>query len=531
MSKLSKHLSEGRRLAALRQTGLLDTGDEPLFNEQVRLLAAMFQRPIAALSLVDRDLVHLKARNGVDFLQIERAGSFCGRVVDGRETLVVSDARLDSRFNDTDLVRDGGIRFYVGAPVEVFPGCCIGALCVLGLEPGEPTPLMLDTLGAMAAQLGHLVALRRELMLKDRIQTENLLAAGTLHEIKNSLTPAINYLELLLDQETPRSQGQGRQEWLRRASAALHDAVDLLRSVRFDHSDPERDAAREGGTFGEVVAGILRQASPVAVASGVTFRRTSREGDRVETVADGLELRQIVSNLVLNALDAMTHGGLLDVSTSLDEGTVVLEVSDEGAGMSAEELSRCFEPLFSTKRESGGAYGGCGIGLTVVRQIVRVLGGSIAVDSVEGCGTTFRVELPRSDRERRASDESSEEPRVDPLRVLVVDDEPMVLRSVGEVLESMGHEPTPFEDPRAALRRFQRVPDDFDVALVDLGMMPLDGLQLARRLRAVRNALPVIIASGNPLSGCDLPEGVVCIEKPYRMRQLREALERAHARA
>ena len=534
MSKLSTHFSEDSRLAALRQTGLLDTSDEPLFDEQVRLLAAVFQRPIAALSLVDRDHVYLKSVSGVDLREIERAGSFCGAVVDGGETLVVSDASRDSRFNDTDLVRNAGIRFYVGTPIEVFPGCCIGALCVLGSEPGEPTPLMLDTLRAMSTQLGHLVALRRELMLKDRIQTETLLAAGTLHEIKNFLTPAINYLELLLDQEAAGGSMRGREEWIRRASLTLNEAVDLLRSVRFDRPGFEPPEAEDAPHLGEVIANILRQVAPAAVEAGVTFRRTNRSGDGVRTNAACRDLRQIISNLVLNSLDAMTRGGLLDVSTSLEEGTVVLEVSDEGAGMSEETLSRCFEPLFSTKRDGTEVHGGCGIGLTVVRQIVRDLGGSIVVDSEVGCGATFRVELPRRGREEVAAVAANgltESRGADPKRVLVVDDEPMVLRSACEVLESLGHDPTPFEDPRAALRRFERVPDDFDLALLDLGMMPLDGLQLMRCLREIRRDFPVIIASGNTLADCALAANVVCIEKPYRLSQLRAAFEWVHARA
>ena len=111
-----------------------------------------------------------------------------------------------------------------------------------------------------------------------------------------------------------------------------------------------------------------------------------------------------------------------------------------------------------------------------------------------------------------------------------MDDEPSVLRSAGEVLTSLGHEPTTFEDPTEALRRFQRVPDKYDIALIDLGMRPMDGLQLARHLRELRGDLPIIIVSGRSLEGRQLPPDAVCLEKPYRINSLIDALDQIFVR-
>jgi signal transduction histidine kinase/CheY-like chemotaxis protein len=531
MSKLGSHFSEDARLEALEQTGLLDTGDENVFDEQIRLLANVFERPIAALSLVDRDRIYLKSRTGVEARELVLNGSFCGTVVSERKTLVVEDALSDSRFNQSGLVKDGGIRFYVGEPIEVYPGCCIGSLCVLDTEPGEATPLMMEAIKSMSAQVGHLIALRRELMLKDRIQTETLLAAGTLHEVKNSLTPAITYMELLVDQGTQGRSLKNREEWIRRASFALNEAVETLRSVRFDGPDVAMTRNGASSQLSDVITPILRQTSHAATDAGVTFRRSDRSGDGAQTKVASAELRQIVSNLVLNALDAMRGtGGLLDIATHLEGGTVTLEVSDEGTGMSEEERARCFEPLYSTKRTGEGSFGGSGIGLTLVRQIVRDLGGTITLDSEVGRGTTFRVELPLCEPTEVEATDYGDTRNPDSLRILVVDDEPSVLRSAGEVLTSLGHEPTTFEDPTAALRRFRRVPDKYDVALIDLGMRPMDGLQLARHLRDVRGDLPIIIVSGRSLEGRQLPHDAVCLEKPYRINSLNDALDQIFVR-
>ncbi|MDP6387599.1 MAG: response regulator, partial [Planctomycetota bacterium] len=109
----------------------------------------------------------------------------------------------------------------------------------------------------------------------------------------------------------------------------------------------------------------------------------------------------------------------------------------------------------------------------------------------------------------------------------VVDDQPMVLKTVGTVLSSLGHSAILYEDPEEACRHFASSPTAVDLAIVDLGMTPINGLQLAERLHSVREELPVIIATGEDLNTIELPRQTRHIDKPFRLAQLRETLKHA----
>jgi signal transduction histidine kinase len=531
MKQIAQYIPEQDRLLALQQTGLLDSADEAVFDEQIKLLAGVFGRPIAALSLVDQDRVYLKSRIGVEQRELDRDGSFCAKVVRTCEPLVVTDALEDDEFCRSALVEHAGIRFYAGVPVQVFPGCCVGSLCVLDAEPGEPTDLMMGTLGSIAAQIGHLIALRRELMLKGRIQTNSVMAAGALHEIKNMLTPAVNYLDLLVDEgDVPTTTEGTRKEWLGKAVDSVSEAVGMLHSLRFDGRASMPAKTEEEAVLGDVVDRVLSQVSSLAAQAEVSVLRPSRDGDSAPIECRSDELRQVVSNLVLNAIDALHKGGELRVSTRLTPDGVCLEVADNGEGMTASTRGQCFDPLFSTKHVKTGMIGGGGVGLTLVKQIVSDLGGDISAQSELGHGTTMTVLLPSS-AATTVLRPVPHQVSANRLRVMVVDDQRAVLDSVKDVLESMGHEAVLYENPEIALRCFKQDPGGVDLAIVDVGMAPINGLQLIKRMHGLRKGLPVVIASGDKLVESDLPNTASQLEKPFRTKELKATLESVVAAA
>jgi nitrogen-specific signal transduction histidine kinase/CheY-like chemotaxis protein len=386
----------------------------------------------------------------------------------------------------------------------------------------------METLETLASQVGHVIALRRQLMLKGRIHTESLMTAGALHEIKNTLTPAMGYLDLLSEGKMNELKDQDRCEWLERASEAVVRTVEMLRDM---HLGKRASAPCDGPAsqrMGEVVGGVIRQIGSAAAATGVNIRWFDRSGEDAQVDCMGNELRQIVSNIVLNGMDAMPDGGTMGISTKRDGDCLILTVTDNGIGMTPDEAGRCFDPLFSTK-QVGAGYGGSGIGLTIVKQIVCDQGGSIRVESKRGAGTTMRVELPCVE-ETDAVESSCNASTGRGLRVMVVDDQPMVLKTVGSVLSSLGHSAVLFEDPEEAYRCFASGPGAVDLAIVDLGMTPVNGLRLAEKLHSLRKELPVIIASGDELNTVELPRQTRCMDKPFRVEQLRKTLELAMCR-
>jgi CheY-like chemotaxis protein len=525
MSRIARQLSEEDRLLVLRQTALLDSADESIFDEQTKLLAAVFGRPIAALSLVDRDRLYLKSRAGIESRELEREGSFCAKVALDCEPVLVTDATKDPEFRDTSLVKDMGVRFYAGVPVQVYPGCAIGSLCVIGMEPGEMSALMMKTLETTASQMGHVIALRRQLMLKGRIHTESVIAAGAMHQIKNTLTPAMTYLDLLSAHDSHDGTSEVREEWLEKAYDAVVHSVAMLRDMPLGKPISSPLGGAVGQSMGQIVAGVLQQIDSAATAAGIQIRWEDRSGDAARVDCHTDEMRQIVSNIVLNAMDAMPDGGTLGIATGQDGDCCTLAISDTGTGMTLCEAWQCFDPLFSTKQKGAG-YGGSGIGLTIVKQIVGDHGGSIGVESECGVGTTMRVSLPRI-TEPATVDAHSDGSTAAALRILVVDDQPMVLKSVGAVLSALGHQPVLYGDPEKACRDFEESPADIDLAIVDLGMNPINGLELAEALRSLRKDLPVIIATGGTLDALELPSRTRQILKPFRIDQLKETLDRA----
>jgi CheY-like chemotaxis protein len=200
------------------------------------------------------------------------------------------------------------------------------------------------------------------------------------------------------------------------------------------------------------------------------------------------ELREVLTNLILNAVDALPQGGDIRIASRERAGWVEIIVADTGVGMSDSVRRRIFEPFFSTKGPSG-----TGLGLAMVYGIVSRHGGEILVETAEGAGSTFTIRLPVG----RVP--AAVPPRVpmagsDPVRVLVIDDEPFVRDTLGEILRQQHHQVVVANDGVSGLARFRE--SRFDLVMTDLAMPGMSGWQVARAVKATRPQVPVVLVTG-----------------------------------
>ena len=258
-------------------------------------------------------------------------------------------------------------------------------------------------------------------------------------------------------------------------------------------------------------------------------------------MGDATQLQQIVLNLVINAAEAMEAAGIVRIRTRRARCSaaqlvseyvsetpaagdyVLLEVSDTGPGMSEATRERLFDPFFTTK------FSGRGLGLAAVLGIVRGHRGTVQVVSEPGKGSTFRLLLPVADGavvETRAAD--PELPWTGRGRVLMVDDEPSVREVSAAMLAHLGFDVTVAEGGRRALELFRTAADPFDLAIVDLTMPDLGGVEVVRELLRLRPGTPVLVASGySEEEGAELltREGARgFLAKPFTIEDLRQKI-------
>jgi CheY-like chemotaxis protein/anti-sigma regulatory factor (Ser/Thr protein kinase) len=207
-------------------------------------------------------------------------------------------------------------------------------------------------------------------------------------------------------------------------------------------------------------------------------------------LGNAVELNQVISNLVFNAVEAMPRGGRLTFRSFLDRDQVVLEVTDTGLGMTEEDRQRIFEPFFTTKEN------GQGLGMSIIYGIVSRHGGEITVDSEAGSGTTIRVWLPKASETVQPL-ESATAPATTARqtgRILLVDDDPVVLDFLRDALGLGGHHVITAGGGKEALSRVNA--DSFDLVITDLSMAEVSGLEVAKAVKRRHPAVPVILLSG-----------------------------------
>lgn len=372
--------------------------------------------------------------------------------------------------------------------------------------------------------------MQQQLLLADRLSSVGMLAAGIAHEINNPLAYVLGNLEFALDRLAAGHPLESA------ALAEVTQALDQARegSTRIGHITRDLKVfcrSDAEATSGPVNVRRVMESSISIAWNQIRHRaRLTRHFERVPVVTgDEHRLGQVFLNLLVNAAQAFEDDEVAQneivVTIKVEDQKVVIEVEDNGRGMSSDEQARLFEPFFTTKEPGVGT----GIGLSISRSIVGDMGGVISCDSRSGAGTTFRVLLPaqealvRSTRPPRA-----ELPVLPTTRVLVVDDEPALSAVVRRLLRGE-HEVLGFTNARDALALLL---DDvaFDVIICDVMMPNMSGIEFyeALCLRRPRLAARTVFMTGGVfhpaarefLSRVAHP----VLEKPFETRALHEAI-------
>jgi len=363
---------------------------------------------------------------------------------------------------------------------------------------------------------------------QERLRALGQMASGIAHDINNAISPVTVYVESLLTYE------QGFSDRARRQLQIIQRAVDdVARTVaRMGEFYRRRPAQQElalvpvGRVLREVLDLTRARWSDMAQQRGVVIEpRIDASGD-VTVMAVESELREALVNLVLNAIDAMPEGGRLVMRAGRNEtGRVHIEVSDEGVGMDEETRRRCLEPFFTTKGERGS-----GLGLAMVYGIAQRHDMEIDIHSAPGKGTTFRLVFPAQSTAGRGGATNTARIPVR-TRILLIDDDPLLLSSLKDVLARDGHDVDTANGGRQGVDVFLESLEagrPYPVVITDLGMPHFDGRAVAAAIATASPDTPIIMLTGwgqrLAATGESPPEVTVVLSKPPRLAELREKL-------
>jgi signal transduction histidine kinase/CheY-like chemotaxis protein len=355
-------------------------------------------------------------------------------------------------------------------------------------------------------ELSHYIAeqerMRDQFSQMEKLSALGELASGVAHDFNNTLAGILGRAQLLQRMDDPEKLRRGLDIIIKTAE----DGAKTVKRIQ-DFARQRRDHNFELVSIDQILLDASEITRPrwknCAEASNIHITLDLQIGSNALVMGDDSELREVLVNMVFNAIDAMPEGGTLTLSTQTAGEQVVIKVVDTGVGMYPEVRSRIFDPFFTTKGKTG-----LGLGLAVSFGIIRRHGGNIEVESQYGKGTEFRITLPvakiaETQLIRRELDVQPQEPlaltithagELPPTRLLVVDDEDFVRDLLRDILEGEHCEVVLAEDGTEALSLFCE--REFDGVFTDVGMPGMSGWELAREIRQLNQGIPIAIITG-----------------------------------
>jgi signal transduction histidine kinase/CheY-like chemotaxis protein len=377
---------------------------------------------------------------------------------------------------------------------------------------------------------------------QERLKALGQMASGIAHDVNNALSPVIGFSELILRGDN--NLNQNVKKYLGHIRTAGEDIAHIVARLREFYRTREVNESLQQLSVNKLVEQVVDMTRPrwrdIPQSNGTTIEvETDLASDVPRLAGIESEIREAITNLVLNAVDAMPNGGKITISTNVirHDGSqngskhplkVTLAVSDTGTGMDEETRKRCLEPFFSTKGKRG-----TGLGLAMVYGVMERHEGGIDIQSEPGKGTTFSLVFPVRAASCDMDDERETSTAMEPMQILCIDDETLLRELLKEILEREGHQVVLRDNGQSGLDEFRSAHQrnkPFDVVITDLGMPHMDGRQVAKTIKLESPRTPIVMLTGwgafikEDGSGPDEVDGI--LSKPPRSRELRDMLRR-----
>ena len=433
-----------------------------------------------------------------EFVAATRARRFApgeglpGRVWQAREPIWISDVVHDPNFPRAPMAEREGLRSAFGFPISLGAEV-LGVIEFFTRQSRRPDEALLQLFSSVGSQIGQFIARKRseaavresEAELRRASEAKDQFLALLGHELRNPLAPIRNALEILRAGKADSTTAARMHEMMERQTTHLVRLVDDLLDVsRITRGKIE--LRREPVELGAAVRRAVDSHRSLLEEHGHRLR-LSLPAEPIVLEADPTRLEQILFNLLSNAAKYTPGPGHIDLSVARDDGQAVVRVRDDGIGIRPEMLGRVFEPFAQADRLPERVQEGLGVGLTLVRSLAALHGGTVSVASEgPGRGSEFVVRLPclppRATPARAAVEAPASARTGRRLRVLVVDDNADSAESLALLLQMAGHEVKMAHDGPSALAaaRAHRP----EVVLLDIGLPAgMDGYEVARRMR------------------------------------------------
>jgi signal transduction histidine kinase/ActR/RegA family two-component response regulator len=389
--------------------------------------------------------------------------------------------------------------------------------------------------GALQQAYDDLRQSQHTVMQQERLRALGQMASGIAHDINNAISPVSLYTESLLEREPNLSERA--RGYLTTIQRAIEDVARTVARMREFYRERDAQLTLERVDLNRAIQQVVDLTRPrwsdLPQQRGLMVDlKMDLSTALPEIMGAEHEIRDALTNLIFNAVDAMPSGGTLSVRThkrSKDwEERVLIEVSDTGVGMDEDTRRRCLEPFFTTKGERG-----TGLGLAMVYGMIQRHSAELDIESGAGRGTTVVLSFPALSASAVLTGPQVKQTAPGRrLRILLVDDDPLLIKSLQDTLQEDGHQITATHGGQAGIDAFaaaQKRGEQVDVVITDLGMPHVDGRKVASSIKSLSSSTPVILLTGwgqRLLAAHDIPPHVdKLLSKPPRLQELRSALQ------
>jgi signal transduction histidine kinase/ActR/RegA family two-component response regulator len=537
-------LAKIKQLTTLYEIGktLSSTLDlDDLFKKALELLKDRLGYAAYGILLLDRerDELYIKQVTGRNLEEIKKTkfrvgkDGIVGWVAKTGELLYVPDVSKDSRYITMEPCIKSEAAFPLKVRNQLFGVLNIESDALNGFDEED-----LKTLSSFASQMSISIenaqlfsdlkqTLQELKQAQDKIvQAEKLramgeMASGVAHDFNNVLAVVLGNIQLLLHQLDHLSAGEIR-EGLKVIERSSKDGAETIRRIQ-EFTGVRRDKDFVSLSLNEIIEEVVNITQPrwrdQTQKKGIQVELTTQLGDISLIMGNPSELREVLTNIIFNAVDAMPKGGKLTIATQpQSEDWVEVRVADTGIGMTEEVKRRVFDPFFTSKGVTNS-----GLGMSVSYGIIKRHGGEILIESEPGKGTTFVIHLPTG-----YGEEETVVKEVPPIkesqqaRILVIDDEDSVRDVLSRILKTKGHQVVVASNGEEGIERFGSEP--FDLVFTDLGMPKLSGWEVGKAIKGINPKVPIAMITG---WGVELDRGKLSesgidliVSKPFNFDQV-----------